>query len=218
MTHHPRRPKLARSSLCVALVVGPLVLPFKANLNALTLETTLESLLIEEQESAHQYRMATSKEPADVEMEEEGTTPCPMPNQYFSQLPDNESESNLDDEHFQTPLAVLRKKGARNVVMDSDDMFEGKGPVAVNQDQSEMKGKKAIQKVGCLLKTQLQNLITPCSVFRNKWQQLLLRIYGMTAIITHLGVMKRCQLQCKVGTMARQLPMFKLSMNPSLRT
>ena len=139
----------SRISLCVALVVGPLVLSFKANLNALTLETTLESLLIKEQESAHQYRTTTSEEPADVEMEEEETTPRPMP----KELPDTESESDLDNERFQTPLAVLRKKRVRNAVMDSDDMSEGERPVAkVNQDQSEMKGKKAIRKVGCYLK------------------------------------------------------------------
>jgi len=139
----------SRISLCVALVVGPLVLSFKANLNALTLETTLESLLIKEQESAHQYRMTMSEEPADVEMEEEETTPRPMP----KELPDTESETDLDNERFQTPLAVLRKKRVRNAVMDSDDMSEGERPVAkVNQDQSEMKGKKAIRKVGCYLK------------------------------------------------------------------
>ena len=161
----------SRISLCVALVVGPLVLSFKANLNALTLETTLESLLIKEQESAHQYRTTTSEEPADVEMEEqesahryrtttseepadvemeeEETTPRPMP----KELPDTESETDLDNERFQTPLAVLRKKRVRNAVMDSDDMSEGERPVAkVNQDQSEMKGKKAIRKVGCYLK------------------------------------------------------------------
>jgi len=112
------------------------------------LETTLESLLIKEQESAHQYRTTTSEEPADVEMEEqesahryrtttseepadvemeeEETTPRPMP----KELPDTESETDLDNECFQTPLAVLRKKRVRNVVMDSDDMSEGERPVA----------------------------------------------------------------------------------------
>jgi hypothetical protein len=108
-------------------------------INKVTLETTLEAMLFDEEQLGVKetgYRALTDDVPTDVEMEDD---PTPRLRKRDSRSPDTEgNETSSDEEPFRTPLTRLRSK--RIPSPNSSDLSEGESPVAKKQ-VGMMKGK-----------------------------------------------------------------------------
>jgi hypothetical protein len=106
-------------------------------INNLTLETTLEAMLLNEEQSGVTetgYRPLTDEVQTDVEMEDD---PTPRPRKKDSWMPDTEgNETSSDEEPFRTPLTRLRRK--RFPTPDSPDLS---GPVVKKKQVEMAKGK-----------------------------------------------------------------------------